>query len=63
MSGRSSLQRVVRCWDRLAREAVDAPSLAVFKTRLDVALGNELLYQIWRLMALPVVGGLEIHDP
>ena len=33
-------KRVVRCWHRLPREAVDAPSLEVFKARLDGALGN-----------------------
>ncbi|KFR09314.1 hypothetical protein Y956_07824, partial [Nipponia nippon] len=32
--------RVVRHWKRLPRAAVDAPSLEVFKARLDGALSN-----------------------
>jgi len=33
-------ERVVSCWNRLPKEAVDFLSLEVFKTRLDGALGN-----------------------
>ncbi|KFV06394.1 hypothetical protein N340_13197, partial [Tauraco erythrolophus] len=35
-----STMRVVRHWHKLPREAVDAPSLEVFKARMDEALGN-----------------------
>ncbi|KFZ54142.1 hypothetical protein N321_13197, partial [Antrostomus carolinensis] len=34
------IQRMVRRWPRLLREAVDAPSLEAFKARLDGALGS-----------------------
>jgi len=42
---------------------VDAPSLGVFKARVDRDLGNLVLFHIWRLVALPVAGGLELDDP
>ena len=44
--------------EQLPREAVDArPSLEVFKARLDGALGSLGCCEMWRLVALPVVGG------
>ena len=33
-------QRVVMPWNRLPKEAVGAPSLEAFKSRLDVSLGS-----------------------
>ena len=47
--------RVVRHWHRLPREAVDAPSLAVFKVSLDGALST----LVWWKVSLPMAGGLE----
>ena len=35
-------KRVVKHWNRLPREVVDAPSLSVFKRHLDNALSNKL---------------------
>ena len=44
--------------EQLPREAVDPrPSLEVFKARLDGALGSLGCCEMWRLVALPVVGG------
>ena len=50
--------RVVKHWPRLPREAVAAPSLAVFKARLDGALSN----LVWWKMSLLMAGGLEPDD-
>jgi len=48
--------RVVQHWNRLLREAVAAPSLAVFKARLDGALSN----LVWWKMSLSMAGGLQL---
>jgi len=48
--------RVVKHWNRLRREAVAAPSLEVFKARLDGALSN----LVWWKMSLVMAGGLEL---
>jgi len=47
--------RVVRHWPMLPREAVAAPSLAVFKARLDGALST----LVWWKGSLLMAGGLE----
>jgi len=47
--------KVVRHWHRLPREAVAAPSLAVFKARLHGAVSN----LVWWKVSLPMAGGLE----
>ena len=49
---------VVRPWPRLPRGAVAAPSLAVFKVRLNGALSS----LGWWKGSLPVAGGMERGD-
>ena len=39
------------------------PSVEGLKARLDVALGSLGWYEMGRLVALPVAGGLELNDP
>ena len=52
-------QRVVTQWNRLPKEAVEAPSLEAFKTRLDVALGSLVWWLVWWLH---IAGGLKLDD-
>jgi len=49
---------MVTHWNRLPKEAVDAPSLEAFKARLDVALGS----LVWWLATLHIAGGLKLDD-
>ena len=45
-------------WNRLPKEAVDAPSLEAFQARLDVALGSLVCW-----LATPhIAGGLKLDD-
>ena len=54
----SDVHRVVTHWNRLSKEAVDAPSLEAFKARLDVALGSLVCW----LVTLHIAGGLKPDD-
>jgi len=49
---------VVRHWNRLPREAVDAPSLEAFKASLDGALSN----LVWWKVSLPTAASSESDD-
>jgi len=51
-------QRMVKHWNRLPKEAVDAPSLEAFKARLDVALGS----LVWWLVTLHIAEELKLDD-
>ena len=51
-------ERVVRCWNSCPERLwMPRPSLEVFKARLDGELGSLGCCEMWRLVALPVVGG------
>jgi len=51
-------QKVVRHWNRLPSEAVDAPSLEVSKAKLDGTLRN----LSWWVATLSMIGELELDD-
>jgi len=47
--------RVVKHWNRLPREVVEAPSLEMLKVRLNKALSK----QVWLKRSLLTAGGLD----
>ena len=49
---------MVTRWNRLPKEAVDAPLLEALKARLDVALGS----LVWWLATLHIAEGLKLDD-
>ena len=51
-------QRVVTHWNRLPKEALDAPTLEAFKARLDVALGS----LVWWLATVHVAGEVKLGE-
>ena len=58
LGGSFSTQRVVSHWNRLPKEAVDAPLLEAFKARLDVALGS----LDWWMATVYIAGWLKLDD-
>jgi len=62
--GKFFTMRVVRCWNSCPERLwMPRPSLEVFQARLDGALGSLGWYEMWRSVALPALGRLELHDP
>jgi len=55
MQNKFFTMKVVKHWSRLLREVVDAPSLEVFKVRLDRALIKLIQWK----MFLPMAGRLD----